>query len=72
MATNCQSMPSLPRCCGSAWSAVIAAAACVGLPADNIAYLRSLAPGAALAPAPVARGRAIKYTGKPLWSEDAP
>jgi hypothetical protein len=52
--------------------AVIAAALSVGLPADHIAYLRSLGPGAALAPASVARGRAIKYEGKPLWPEDAP
>ena len=51
---------------------VIAAATSVGLPADHIAYLRSLGPGAALSPAPVSRGRAIKYTGKPLWPEDAP
>jgi hypothetical protein len=51
---------------------VIAAAMSVGLPADHIAYLRSLGPGAALAPAPVAGGRAIKYTGKPLWPEETP
>ena len=51
---------------------VIVAATSVGLPADHIAYLRSLGPGAALSPAPAARGRAIKYTGKPLWPEDAP
>ena len=52
--------------------AVIAAASSVGLPAQHIAYLRNLGPGAALTPAPVARGRAIKFTGKPLWPEDAP
>jgi gamma-glutamylcyclotransferase (GGCT)/AIG2-like uncharacterized protein YtfP len=51
---------------------VIAAATSVGLPAEHIAYLRSLAPGAAMALAPVQGGRAIKYAGKPLWAEDAP
>lgn len=44
---------------------VIAAATSVGLPAEHIAYLRSLGPGAAQAPAPATGGRAIKYTGKP-------
>ena len=52
--------------------AVVAAALSVGLPAEHIAYLRSLGPGAGLAPAPVAGGRAIKYTGKPLWPEETP
>ena len=56
--------------------AVIAAAENVGLPAGHIAFLRSLAPGAAQAmrpePALAPRGRAIKYAGKPLWSEETP
>ncbi len=54
--------------------AVIAAAENVGLPADHIAYLRSLGGGPAMAPkqAPVSGGRAIKYTGKPLWENETP
>jgi len=52
--------------------AVVAAALSVGLPAEHIAYLRSLGPGVAQAPAPVAGRRAIKHTGKPLWSQESP